>query len=876
VPAVTSPRLTVELSARLRPAVPGPADLPRERLLRGLVEDPAPVTLVSAPAGSGKTSLLATWAATSADATIAWLSLDRHDDDPSRLWAGILGALRATGRFPVGSRLHELVAPVGEVAPAFVDALVAEVAALGQPVWIVLDDVHVLRHVAALDSLALLLSRLGPEIHLVLASRADPPLGLPRLRLEARLRELRAADLAFTLDEAATFLASQGVVLSEPSLRTLHERTEGWVAGIKIAALALQDGESPEDLVARFGGDDHAVADYLVTEVLTALPAPTRDFLLRTSICTQIRVDLAQRLTGRRDVAAVLEALERDNVFTRRLGRGRDTYRYHELLRTFLAAELRRTESDLERELHCVAAGFYEQRGEFLHAMEHFVRAGATERFVRLAEAHGVAAILDGRARRLVSTLALLEGPHATVPVVALLGAAAAMALDDLDAADRWLLLLDLDALAAGDDPGLAALAATVGAARARYTDRVDDALRRLEATDAGRTGDRDRDLDALLHRGVLRLYLGRYADAVADLEHAVDLARVTERTAVQVECLSFLAGSLASQGALPEMRARAEQAIAVAERRGWARSSALAHAYLLVSWAAYLGADAATAHANAAFAVASLGAHNEPDVELAVRSLETVVAADGDAPFAAVQRYRTTFARLADAQMSPALLAYALPALVRICLDLGERAWAREFADAAADRSPSPGEPALLRAMLLHDAGSTDAARRELDAITSRAAPCHLPTTEVMARVLAAELESRLGHATRAHERLVEALRVAEPIELMRPFLDSDVVRGLLIDGRGRFGHHEPFVQRLLTAASPSAPVHHQDTARLTAGELAVLRELPSLLSLREIAEARCVSVNTVKTHLRAVYRKLGVTGRREAVEAARRRGLL
>ena len=873
--AVASLGPTVELSARLRPPAPGPSDLPRARLVRAFTDDPAPVTLVCAPAGSGKTSLLATWAATATDATVAWLSLDRHDDDPGRLWSGVLGALRATGRFPVGARLHELIAPVGEVASAFVDALVSEMAALGEPVWLVLDDVHVLRRAATIDSLTLLIRRLDPGIHLVLASRSDPPIGLPRLRLEGRLRELRSTDLAFTLEEAAASLASRTVALPEASLRAMHERTEGWVAGIRIAGLALQDAEDTEEFVERFSGDDHAVADYLVTEVLAALPEPTRDFLRRTSICTQVGVDLARHLTGRADAVGVLVELERDNVFTRRLGRGRDTYRYHELLRTYLTAELRRSAGDLERELHGLAADFYEQRGEFLHAMEHLARAGATGRLAGLAEAHGVGTILDGRARRLVTTLVLVED-HDVVPVVALLAAAAATSLGDLDTADRWLLRIDLDALAAGPDRRLAALAATVGAARARYTDRVDVALARLESTDAGDTGNRDLDLAALLHRGVLRLYLGRYADAVADLEHAADLARVTARTAVQVECLSFLAGSLASQGDLPGTRARAEQAIAIAERRGWARSSALAHAYLLVSWAAYLRADTPTARTTAALAVASLGDHNEPDVELAVRSLEAVVDADGDTPFEAIQRYRRTFARLADAQMTPALLAYALPALVRICLDLGERAWAREFADAATPRSPSRGEPTLLRAMLLADAGSTAAARRELDAITGHEAPCHLPTTEVMAHVLGAELESRLGHPTRAQDRLLEALRIAEPIELVRPFLDSDVARDLLVTGRGRFGHHEPFSQRVTAAARSCTPVRCNEADRLTPGELVVLRELPSLLSLREIADERCVSVNTIKTHLRSIYRKLDVTGRREAVAAAGRRGLL
>jgi LuxR family transcriptional regulator, maltose regulon positive regulatory protein len=168
------------------------------------------------------------------------------------------------------------------------------------------------------------------------------------------------------------------------------------------------------------------------------------------------------------------------------------------------------------------------------------------------------------------------------------------------------------------------------------------------------------------------------------------------------------------------------------------------------------------------------------------------------------------------------------------------------------------------------------DAARRELETIARGVTSCHLETTTVRALLLSAEIESRLGHATRAHERLLEALRRAEPLELARPFLENQVIRQLLVSGQGRFGHHDAFVKRMAAVALPAALERHQGTSRLTAAELAVLRELPSLLSLQEIARERSISVNTVKTHLRAVYRKLGVAGRRQAVEAGRRRGLL
>jgi LuxR family transcriptional regulator, maltose regulon positive regulatory protein len=865
-----------ELPVRLRAPMTALADLYRPRLIHQLTDEPAPVTLVCAPAGAGKTSLLASWVATAATAPIAWLSLDHHDDDPSLLWAGILDALRGTGRFPAAARLHRLAAPARAIETTFIEAVLGEVAALREPVWLVLDDLHVIGSQATLDSLTRLVKHLVPNLHLVLTSRTDPPLGLPRLRLDGRLRELRAPELAFTLEEAAAFVADQRVTLSAPSLRTLHERTEGWVAGIKIAALALHEVEDPEAFVADFGGDDHAVADYLATEVLTNLSPLARDLLLRTSICEEVSVDLAQHLTGHLGAAATLGELERDNVFTRRLGRGRDTYRYHDLMRTFLAAELRRTDAALERELHIRAADWFERQGDALHAMEHLADAGAIERFTDLVGSHGVGAVLDGRARRLGSILETFHDQHAAVPVIALLGAAAALALGDLVTADRWLSRVDVAELASRPDRDFATLAAAVAAARARFDPRVDVALARLEATGVGNIANRDHDLYGLLQRGVLRMYSGRYADAVTDLERAAELARVTGRAAVQVECLSFLAGALGSQGELPEMRARAEEAVAVAELRGWGSSSALAHAYLLVSWGAYLEADSDTAVRYAALAVSTLGEASEPDVEFSVRSLEAVVGADGDAPFEAIRAYRRTFVRLADAQVSPALLAYALPALVRICLGLGERAWAREFAAAAEQRSPNPGEPALLRAMLQHDAGRTEAARKELAAITRGQATCHLPTTEVMAWLLAADLEQRAGNVTQAHDLLVEALQRAERFDLVRPFLDSDGIRDLLIAGHGRFGRYEPFAERLRTVPRPDRSVRDPSNESLTESELSVLRDLPSLLTLREIADARSVSVNTVKTHLRSVYRKLGVAGRRDAVEVGRRRGLL
>jgi LuxR family transcriptional regulator, maltose regulon positive regulatory protein len=865
------------VSGRLRPPVVSPSELRRERLLRWLDDDAAPVTLVCGHAGAGKTTLLAAWAtaAVQAGRLVAWYALDRFDDDPTLLWNGILAAARTTDGFPVSSPVHDLVAPPREATGAFVDTVVDAITADGSPVWLVLDDVHLLTDQEAVGSLAQLARRASADLHLVLASRSDPPIGIPRLRVEGRLRELRGDDLAFTVEETAAYLEREGLGLPSTSVRSLQQRTEGWAAGVRIAALALSASDDRCALVERFGGDDHAVADYLVSEVLANLGEDEHRFLLRTSVCSALRVDLARELSGREDAGAVLEALERDQVFTRRQGRTREVYRYHELLRTYLLAELRQADRVTEQELHRTAAAWHAANGETLQAIEHLVRGRQLAELGRLIGGDGIGALLDGHGQAVAGLLAEIEPKQRSQPAVALLGAATALELGEVDAADRWLGGMDRAALDRGGDQALAALAAAVAVWRARSTERVDDALAWLEATPAGATGVEEYDLLALHERGIARLYVGRYDGAVDDLQRAARLARQTGRDAFELSCRSFLAGAMACQNHLSASARDAAAALELAERRGWAGSQAVAHAHLLVGWSAYLRADRDLAALHARLAVTSLGPRVDPDVELGVRSLELVVAADREDVYETFRAYRGAFERLAGAQMAPALLAYAVPEIVRICLDLGERGWAQLVVDQASVVLPEPGEPALLRAMLLHDAGRSDAARVTLAPVVRGESRCHVVTAEVQARLLAAELELRRGAATRAHELLVAAVEQATPEGLVHPFLSHPGTLELLTVARGRFGRQEPFVERVL-AAAPQAPVAGHAADRLTPGELAVLHELPSLLSLREIAEARAVSVNTVKTHLRSIYRKLGVEGRREAVEVGRRRGLL
>jgi LuxR family transcriptional regulator, maltose regulon positive regulatory protein len=859
-----------------QPPAASPLDLRRDRLLDVLRRDAAPVTLVSAPAGFGKTSLLASWAAQLPDGAIAWLTLDRHDNDPGRLWSGLLGALLATGRFPAGSHLHDLLAPADEVDPGFIDELLQEVASLVEPLWLVLDDVEVIRHPQALTSLEVLLRRSPANLHLVVSGRTEPPIGLPRLRVHGAVKEIRTGDLAFTLEETIELLHQHEVELSDADLEVLHRRTDGWAAGLQIACMAVAGGEEPEGFVERFDGDDHHIAAYLLTEVMDGLPAGTRRFMLRTSICVDLSVGLAERLSDRTDAARVLDRLEQRNAFTRRVGRGRTMYRYHDLLRTFLLAELRRDDPRIERELQHTAARWYQQQGDHLHAMEHLAAAGDAEQVIELARSHGLTAVLSGRPRRLRAVLADLPEFDRRDPIVALLLTAAALELGEAPEADRWLAHLDLDILASSSDPALAVLAAAVGTARARFDLDVHAALQRLETTSVGTTGDPDLDLYALQQRGVARLYVGSYQAAVLDLQRATVLARASGRDAMMIAALSFLAGTHASLGDLPATQQHAAEAVALAERRGWGGSQSIAHAYMLLGWMASLRGESQTAERAAARSLAALAQHNEPDIELAARSLELYLTADRQAAFDAVQRYLRLYDRLADADVSPALLGYAAPAVLQVCLELGERHSARRIAEVAIRRAPDPGEPALLRAMLQVDAGQPAAARRELKPVLDGTATCHLITTEVRAWLLATTIDQEAGNLTRAQEQLRTALYLAEPVDLLQPFTESRRFADLLIAGKGRFGRTEAFVDRILERLPTTNTDDTETLVRLTPAELEILRDLPSLLSLREIAEARSISVNTVKSHLRAIYGKLGVDGRRSAVELARSRGLL
>src|ERR1700722_128852 len=308
-----------------------------ERLSRGAE---SALTLVSAPAGFGKTTLLAEWLAVAAadGRSVAWLSLDQRDNDPALFWTYLVAALNTGAPAGGAGALARLQPPLPPNEAGLV-ALLNDLDAISDDVVLVLDDYHVIDARDVQDAMAFLLEHLPPQIHLVIASRTDPPLPLARLRGRGELAEIRAADLRFTPSEAAAYLNEvMGLVLTAPDVTALEERTEGWIAALQLAALSMQGREDASAFIAGFAGDDRYIVDYLVEEVLARQRTDVRDFLLTTSVLERLTGPLCDAVTGRAGGTAALVALERANLFLVSLDDRRQWYRYHHLFADVLRA----------------------------------------------------------------------------------------------------------------------------------------------------------------------------------------------------------------------------------------------------------------------------------------------------------------------------------------------------------------------------------------------------------------------------------------------------------------------------------------------------------------------------------------------------------
>jgi LuxR family transcriptional regulator, maltose regulon positive regulatory protein len=454
----------------------------------------ARVTVVSAPPGSGKTVLLRSWLGSAGlGDRAAWVPVGRDEPDPQRFWLSVLGALQRTGP---GSALVRPVTGAPDLDGwAITERLLKDLAPLAERLWLVIDDAHELGSAEARRQLELLLMRAPDELRFVLATRHDLRLGLHRLRLEDELTEIRAADLRFSLAEARDLLATAGVDLPEPALRMLHERTEGWAAGLRLAALSLAGHGDPGRFAAEFSGSERTVAEYLLAEVLDRQSEEVRRLLLRTCLVERVSGELADALTGGSGGERMLQELEEANAFVVSLDTARSWFRYHHLFAGLLQLELRRTAPGEVTVLQAVAARWYAGHGFTVEAIGHAQAAQDWGLAARLLADAWPSLHLSGLAGVTHELLARFPAETRSADAeLAALAAADELAQGSLEAAERYLTLAARGSAAVPDGRRgrVQVLLGVVGLLLARQRGNlpaVADEARRLQACRSSRGG---------------------------------------------------------------------------------------------------------------------------------------------------------------------------------------------------------------------------------------------------------------------------------------------------------------------------------------------------------------------------------------------------
>jgi LuxR family maltose regulon positive regulatory protein len=880
-----------------------------ERLDRGTASK---LTLVSAPAGFGKTTLLTEWlaggpAATAGERLVAWLSLDRADNDPASFWTYLIAALRTVAPGVGDSALAFLQAPQPPPIETVLTALLNDLGATASEIVLVLDDYHGIDAGDVQEGMAFLLDHLPPWLHVVIASRADPALPLARWRARGELAEIRAAELRFTPDEAAVYLNEMmGLQLTARDVAALEARTEGWIAALQLAALSMQGRDDVAGFIAGFAGDDRYVVDYLAEEVLQRQPDRVQAFLLQTCILGRLSGPLCDAVTGQDGGKATLEALDRGNLFLVPLDDRRQWYRYHHLFADVLQARLLDERPGQVPDLHRRASVWYEQNGEQSVAIGHSLAAGDFGRAADLVE-RAVTVMSQTRQEATVrGWLELIPDEVIRVRPVLIVAMAWVLLSDGefegvegrLRDAERWL-----DA-AKGTGAGSPAEMVVVNEEEYRClpgtieTYRAALALARGEPLDAVRHAQRALDLaPAEKHRwrasasglmaiafwgsGDLEGAYSAWAQCVAGLRRAGHIADI-------FGCTIAMADIQLVQGRLGAAMRTYEQALQRADEQSGPALRGTADMYVGMS-----------------------EVHRERD-DLAAATRQLLRSQElGEAVGLPQNRYRwrVAMARIRQAQgdlggalelLDEAERLYigdmfpnvrpvpAVRARVWIAQDrLGEvLGWAREQGLSVDDDLSYLREYehiTLARMLMARSAGE-------------RAGRSAHEATRLLERLLlAAEEGGRTGHVIEilvlqalAHQRqgdipaalacLERALTLAEPEGYVRVFADEGTAMPALLAAAAKQGTTRNYARRLLAAMSetgPDSPVTQALIDPLSERELDVLRLLGTELDGPAIARELMVSLNTVRTHTKNIYAKLAVTNRRAAVRRAAELGL-
>jgi LuxR family maltose regulon positive regulatory protein len=845
------------------------------------------LTLVSAPAGFGKTTLLTEWVTASpGPRSVAWLSLDAGDHDPVAFWTSVTRALSGAAS-EIGAGSLPLLQAARPPVDAVVAALLDELAEVPHEVVLVLDDFHLADSPEVQRSVSDLVDQLPPQAHLLLGTRADPAFPLARLRARGELAEIRARDLRFSDDEVAAYLGSvPGLTLSAADVTTLAGRTEGWVAALQLAALSMRGRDDAAGFVAGFAGDDRYIVDYLVEEVLQRQPQAVRDFLLRSSILERLTGALCDAVTGQDGGAAMLEALDRANLFVVPLDDRRRWYRYHHLFADLLRARLADEQPDQEAELHRRASAWYAEVGDPDAAIRHALAAHDVERAAALVELAVPALRRDRRDAALRAWVEMLPPELVQArPVLSLALVGSLLATGEVDrveahllATERWLQggqsgMVVVDAVAFRRLPGWVAVyraglallredpPATVShARRALSLLEGDDPVGRGAATAllglaAWRRSDLRTVHDAYAECLVIFRRAGFISDVlgcsitVADLQ--IVFGRLREATTTFEQALRLTPG----EGG-PVLRGTADMYVGLSAVHRERNDLTTARDLLLRSQA--LGEQAALPQNPYRWRVA----------------MARIREAEGD--LSAADELLGEAERFYVGDFSPDVRPVAA-ARARVWVAQGRTGdalgWARQQGLSAEDDLSYLREfehVTLVRLLLARQ--QADQALGLLERLLPAAEAGGRAGTVLEILLLQALAEKRVRGADAALVPLARALDLAEPEGYVRVFLDEGRPMLALLDLAAKQGIAVDHARRLLAFAGRleerGAPQPLVDP--LSERELEVLRLLATELSGPEIARELVVSLHTVRTHTKNIYAKLGVNNRRAAVRRA------
>jgi LuxR family transcriptional regulator, maltose regulon positive regulatory protein len=848
----------------------------------------ARVTVVSAPAGSGKTVLLRSWIGEAGlTGHAAWVPVGPDEQDPHRFWLSVVQAFRRTGP---GSGLIQAVSAAPDLDGwALVERLLADLAALEDRLWLVIDDVHELGSAEALRQLELLVMRAPPTLRFVLTSRHDVRLGLHRLRLDGGLAEIRAADLRFSLAEAKELLASAGVAVAEPAVAMLHERTEGWAAGLRLAALSLAEHPDPGRFAAEFSGSERTVAEYLLAEVLERQSEQVRRLLLRTSVLERVNGELADLLTGHEGGEGVLQDLEQANAFVVSLDSARTWFRYHQLFADLLQVELRRSEPGEVAWLQGSAASWFAERGFPAEAIRHAQAARDWPLAARLLADYWPSLHLDGQGATVHAALAGFPSSLAAADAeLAVVAAADELGQGSLAAAGHYLGLAERGS-ASVPEARRGQLELLLGVVRL-LLDRqrgdlpaVVEEARQLsamaEAIDPARPGlGQDLRALALISLGISQYWAGA-PDAERSLEQGVALARRVGRPYLEFTGLANWAGVVTLRS-FPRAAELGREAAELGQRHGWTDDPAFGLASTILGAVLAWQARPEETERWVQSAERTLRAEAEPTAGPALSAvrgaLEMVRKRDAEA----VSTFEAAILVARRLESPHFLIPFLRTLLVHALIRLGQTELAGQYLTELTDEERGRGETAIAEAALRLAQDDPGAATAVLAPVLDGSAPLLWPNgLAAEAYVLEAIARDALDDQAAAHNALERALDVAEPDGIVTSFLLYPAPRLLERHARQPTGHASLLaeIQSALEGAMPSAPIGPRPLLQaLSESELRVLRYLPTNLTAPDIARELYVSSNTVKTHIRNVYAKLGTHRRAEVVARARTLGLL